>query len=350
MVKYVCSPKTGRVIQVDTSRADSTYESLRKSSRWKRKLARSPESSSKEKLKPCKSPKRKSKRGKSKRKSTKRRSRTPVECGGTEGWADKHLPDGTEKRGDAPTSHERTVMLRDCGNKCFLGHKKTFPICTRGTCSYNQKGISAACMRARQMSSPKSKKVKNRTKTYYNRIAQRALDLRNAQLKSSRGGGDHRGHHRDKDRLDDSHGRGMRGGGDPRDRYSGYSSIYGYNPSKDWKKQNPTSHCMNTTAQIIKEAPEDEDHRRLIEVMQNEVCEGAVAFREEQDRLYKEWEKNELPKLPYWQQILSYRIRPGANVKNHHETRNLGGGVPDAAEDEIHGVKVVGATDDLGGR
>ena len=165
MVKYVCSPKTGRVIKVDTSRADSTYESLRKSSRWKRKLARSPESSSKEKLKPCKSPK---------RKSPKRRRRPPVKCGDKTGWGSL-----------SPGGHERTVMLRNCGDKCFLGRDKTFPICAAGSCSHNQKGISAACQRALQMASPRAKKVKGRSKAYYNRIAQRALDLRNAQLKSS---------------------------------------------------------------------------------------------------------------------------------------------------------------------
>ena len=267
MVKYVCNPKTGRVIKVDT-RAGSTYESLRKSSRWKRKLARSPESSSKEKLKPCKSPKRKSskrksskrksskrksskrkssKRKSSKRKSSNRRSRTPVKCGRSEGWADKDLPDGTVKRGYGPKGHERTVMLRDCGKKCFLGHKETFPICTRGTCSYNQKGISAACVRARQMSSPRSKKVKNRTKTYYNRIAQRALDLRNAQLKSSRGGGDHREH--PPESVDDSHERGTQrqrdwirgslGGGAPPEEgcLAQIKNIISYTTSEEGKKK-----------------------------------------------------------------------------------------------------------------
>jgi len=218
MVKYVCNPKTGRVIKVD----GSTYDSVRKSSHWKRKLARSPKSSSKEKLKPCKSPKRKS----PKRKSPKR-SRTPVKCGNPKGW-------GSLK----PGGHERTVMLRDCGEKCFLGRDKTFPICAAGSCSHNQKGISAACIRARQMSSPRAKKVKGRSKAYYNRIAQRALDLRNAQLKSSGGGArhhhqgyddredeslgmrtgaEHTKHQTFKDRRDESYGKwGTRGGGDHR--------------------------------------------------------------------------------------------------------------------------------------
>ena len=35
---------------------------------------------------------------------------------------------------DAPGTHARTVMLRKCGRKCFLGPNKSFPICTKGTC------------------------------------------------------------------------------------------------------------------------------------------------------------------------------------------------------------------------
>ena len=37
------------------------------------------------------------------------------------------------------------------------------------------------------MSSPRAKKVKGRSKAYYNRIAQRALALRNSELRSSGG-------------------------------------------------------------------------------------------------------------------------------------------------------------------
>jgi hypothetical protein len=29
----------------------------------------------------------------------------------------------------APQGHARTVMLRDCGKKCFLGPDKSFPVC-----------------------------------------------------------------------------------------------------------------------------------------------------------------------------------------------------------------------------
>ena len=50
----------------------------------------------------------------------------------------------------APKGHQRTVMKRKCGKKCFLGPKKSFPICAKGTCKVNKKGLYAAYIRARQ--------------------------------------------------------------------------------------------------------------------------------------------------------------------------------------------------------
>ena len=56
----------------------------------------------------------------------------------------------------APKGHARTVMLRKCGKKCFLGPRKSFPICTKGTCKVNNKGVYAAYVRARQWGKRKS--------------------------------------------------------------------------------------------------------------------------------------------------------------------------------------------------
>ncbi len=61
--KYVCSPKTGRVIEV----GGSTYKKVSKNAKFKNKLERSPKSSSKKKLSPCKSPRRKRKSEKGER-------------------------------------------------------------------------------------------------------------------------------------------------------------------------------------------------------------------------------------------------------------------------------------------
>ena len=66
------------------------------------------------------------------------------------GWAKK-----------SPGLHQRTVMLRKCGKKCFLGSQKSFPICNKNTCTINKKGIHAAYIRAAQRySMTKSKKYK----------------------------------------------------------------------------------------------------------------------------------------------------------------------------------------------
>ena len=56
----------------------------------------------------------------------------------------------------APRGRERTRMLRKCGRKCFLGPKKSFPICAKGTCKINTKGVYAAYIRARQWGKPRS--------------------------------------------------------------------------------------------------------------------------------------------------------------------------------------------------
>jgi hypothetical protein len=49
-----------------------------------------------------------------------------------------------------PGTHQRTIMMRKCGKKCFLGPNKTFPICTKNTCRVNKTGIQSAYSRARE--------------------------------------------------------------------------------------------------------------------------------------------------------------------------------------------------------
>ena len=46
--------------------------------------------------------------------------------------------------------HQRTVMLKQCGRKCFLGPSKSYPICTKNTCKVNPKGVYSAFIRSRQ--------------------------------------------------------------------------------------------------------------------------------------------------------------------------------------------------------
>ena len=78
----------------------------------------------------------------------------------------------------APQGHARTVMLRNCGRKCFLGPKKSFPVCAKGTCRVNKKGLYAAYVRARQWGKPRhtyrgKARPRHRRKTYQ-RVARRA--------------------------------------------------------------------------------------------------------------------------------------------------------------------------------
>jgi len=77
----------------------------------------------------------------------------------------------------APYGKERTKMLKKCGEKCFLGPKKSFPICNKGTCKINRNGISAAYMRAKQWGNTrKTTKLIHSRKTY-KRVAKKAQKL-----------------------------------------------------------------------------------------------------------------------------------------------------------------------------
>lgn len=56
-------------------------------------------------------------------------------------------------KNEQPSYHQRSVMLKKCGRKCFLGTKKSFPICKKNTCKVSTKGVYSAYIRARQYSS-----------------------------------------------------------------------------------------------------------------------------------------------------------------------------------------------------
>lgn len=67
---------------------------------------------------------------------------------------------------EKPDYHQKTMMLKKCGKKCFLGPNKSFPICKKNTCKISRKGVYAAYVRARQYHRYKiSKKAHNRLKT-----------------------------------------------------------------------------------------------------------------------------------------------------------------------------------------
>lgn len=49
-----------------------------------------------------------------------------------------------------PGYHQKTIMLKKCGKKCFLGSKKRFPICKKNTCRITHQGVQSAYIRAKQ--------------------------------------------------------------------------------------------------------------------------------------------------------------------------------------------------------
>jgi hypothetical protein len=81
----------------------------------------------------------------------------------------------------APQGHARTVMLRDCGKKCFMGPDKSFPVCAKGTCKVNAKGAYAAYIRARQWgksdSSYKGKSRPSMKRRVYADVARKAKKI-----------------------------------------------------------------------------------------------------------------------------------------------------------------------------
>ena len=73
-----------------------------------------------------------------------------------------------------PGYHQRTIMMRKCGHKCFLGPNNTFPICTKNTCKVNKKGVYSAYIRAREYGSHKMHGTHRHTKKVYRKIANKA--------------------------------------------------------------------------------------------------------------------------------------------------------------------------------
>lgn len=85
------------------------------------------------------------------------------------------------------TVKERSALLAKCGQRCFLGPKKTFPICARlgsraragaGTCKIDRRGVVAAYSRAREWAAITARKKRTvagaRAHRRYTAVARRA--------------------------------------------------------------------------------------------------------------------------------------------------------------------------------
>jgi hypothetical protein len=58
-------------------------------------------------------------------------------------------------------------MLKHCGKKCFLGPKKSFPICKKNTCKISRQGVYSAYIRAQQY---KHKSISKKAKQLLKKI------------------------------------------------------------------------------------------------------------------------------------------------------------------------------------
>ena len=90
-------------------------------------------------------------------------------------------------RKNNPTARQRTLQLKRCGKKCFLGSKKSFPICNAGTCKPSKGGLVSAYIRAREMTRrARDNTIKKHRASYYYVIAKKAKTLLVKLFKSSR--------------------------------------------------------------------------------------------------------------------------------------------------------------------
>jgi hypothetical protein len=78
-------------------------------------------------------------------------------------------------RTQKPSYHQKTITLKKCGKKCFLGTKKSFPVCKKNTCTISKLGIMAAYKRAREYVS--ISRTKGKSTKRYSRIANKAKQM-----------------------------------------------------------------------------------------------------------------------------------------------------------------------------
>ena len=115
--------------------------------------------------------------GRRRRRSTRKRKKVP--------WAGWHK--------QAPFGAARTRMFKKCGKKCFLGTKTkgdkqhpSFPICTKGTCKINSKGLYAAYIRAKEWGNPR-KSYKGKGHPRYKRGTYKKIAAKAKRMLKQRG-------------------------------------------------------------------------------------------------------------------------------------------------------------------
>lgn len=77
-----------------------------------------------------------------------------------------------------PSAKQRTAMYKRCPKKCFLGPKKSFPVCKKNTCKVSSKGLWAALIRAKEWGnkalSYKGKSRPTHKRRTYKKVANKA--------------------------------------------------------------------------------------------------------------------------------------------------------------------------------
>jgi len=85
-----------------------------------------------------------------------------------------------------PNRHQKTVMKRKCGKKCFLGPGISFPVCKKNTCKVSPAGIYAAYVRSRQWKN-KPSTYKGRSKPTHSQSTYRGISAKAKRLLRRRG-------------------------------------------------------------------------------------------------------------------------------------------------------------------
>jgi hypothetical protein len=76
------------------------------------------------------------------------------------------------------TISERSALMSKCGRRCFLGSRKTFPICpANGACKVDRRGVAAAYSRAREWASITARKKRTSAHRKYSAVARRARSI-----------------------------------------------------------------------------------------------------------------------------------------------------------------------------
>ena len=148
----------------------------------------------------------------------------------------------------APFGRARTTMLKRCGRKCFLGPRKSFPICSKGTCKVNKKGLWAAYIRAREWGK-KASSYKSKAKT----IKWRGRRTRMKGSRPRHRRGTYQGIQRRAKRMLNS--RGVKVGGGSNTTHAGKSKLSGHAGSQYAPMHHATSGHGGGVSNNLKQLP-----------------------------------------------------------------------------------------------